>query len=169
MKRIILPLMLLFSTIATAETPNKDRWAINDTGVAVVVEKSSYTKFLVVGKCSGLPLLLAYDTVNYENSDIGNSIKLKLRVDRGEILDTQGTLFKDTITPALGIESGGDLIDEMKRGDTIRLAFRNNDNQEYSIIESYTLTGFTSAYSRIKDSCGEETQAYFPDDGDFFY
>ena len=168
MKRIILPLMLLFSTISTAETPNKDRWAINDTGVAVVVEKSSYTKFLVVGKCSGLPLLLAYDTVNYENSDIGNSIKLKLRVDRGEILDTQGTLFKDTVTPALGIEGGGDLIDEMKRGDTIRLAFRNNDNQEYSIIESYTLTGFTSAYSRIEDSCGEETQAYFPDDGDFF-
>ena len=168
MKKLLLPLMLLFSTIATAETPNKDRWAINDTGVAVVVEKSSYTKFLVVGKCSGLPLLLAYDTVNYENSDIGNSIKLKLRVDRGEILDTQGTLFKDTITPALGIEGGGDLIDEMKRGDTIRLAFRNNDNQEYSIIESYTLTGFTSAYSRIKDSCGEETQAYFPDDGDFF-
>jgi len=168
MKRIILPLMLLFSTISTAETPNKDRWAINDTGVAVVVEKSSYTKFLVVGKCSGLPLLLAYDTVNYENSDIGNSIKLKLRVDRGEILDTQGTLFKDTVTPALGIEGGGDLIDEMKRGDTIRLAFRNNDNQEYSIIESYTLTGFTSAYSRIKDSCAEETQAYFPDDGDFF-
>ena len=168
MKRIILPLMLLFSTIATAETPNKDRWIINDSGVALIVEKSSYTKFLVVGKCKGTPVMFAYDTVNYENSDIGNSIKLKLRVDRGEILDTQGTLFKDNATPALGIEGGGDLVDEMKRGDTIRLAFRNNDNKEYSIIESYTLTGFTSAYSRIKDSCGEETQAYFPDDGDFF-
>lgn len=168
MKKLLLPFVLLLSAGATAESPNKDRWAINDTGVAVVVEKSSYTKFLVVGKCSGLPLLFAYDTVNYENSDIGNSIKVKLRVDRGEILDTQGTLFKDTVTPALGIEGGGDLVDEMKRGDTIRLAFRNNDTKEYNIIESYTLTGFTSAYSRIKDSCGEETQAYFPDDGDFF-
>ena len=168
MKIIILPLMLLFSAIATAELPNKNKWVINDTGVAIIVEKSSYTKFLVVGKCSGLPLLFSYDTVNYEESDVGNIIKLKLRVDRGEILDTQGTLFKDTLTPALGIESGGDLIDEMKRGDTIRLAFRNTENQEYSIIESYTLTGFTSAYSRIEDSCGEETQAYFPDDGSFF-
>jgi len=168
MKRIILPLMLLFSTIATAETPNKDRWIINDSGVALIVEKSSYTKFLVVGKCKGTPVMFAYDTVNYENSDIGNSIKVKLRVDRGEILDTQGTLFKDNATPALGIEGGGDLIGEMKRGDTLRLAFRNNDTKEYNIIESYTLTGFTSAYSRIKDSCAEETQAYFPDDGDFF-
>lgn len=168
MKKLLLPFVLIFSATATAETPNKDRWAINDTGVAIVVEKSSYTKFLVVGKCSGLPLLFAYDTVNYKKSDVGNSIKVKLRVDRGEILDTQGTLFKDTVTPALGIEGGGDLIDEMKRGDTIRLAFRNNDTKEYNIIESYTLTGFTSAYSRIKDSCAEETQAYFPDDGDFF-
>jgi len=168
MKKLLLPFVLIFSATATAESPNKDRWAINDTGVAVVIEKSSYTKFLVVGKCRGMPVMFAYDTVNYEDSDVGNSIKVKLRVDRGEILDTQGTLFKDTGTPALGIEGGGDLIDEMKRGDTIRLAFRNNDNQEYSIIESYTLTGFTSAYSRIKDSCAEETQAYFPDDGDFF-
>jgi hypothetical protein len=169
MKKLLLPFVLLFSVGATAELPNKNRWVINDTGVAVIVEKSSYTKFLVVGKCSGLPLLFAYDTVNYKDSDVGNSIKLKLRVDRGEILDTQGTLYKDNLTPALSIESGGDLIDEMKQGDTIRLAFRNNDNKEYSIIESYTLTGFTSAYSRIEDSCGEETQAYFPDDGDFFY
>jgi len=168
MKKLLLPFVLLLSAGATAETPNKDRWIINDSGVALIVEKSSYTKFLVVGKCKGTPVMFAYDTVNYENSDIGNSIKLKLRVDRGEILDTQGTLFKDSATPALGIEGGGDLVDEMKRGDTIRLAFRNNDNKEYSIIESYTLTGFTSAYSRIKDSCGEETQAYFPDDGDFF-
>ena len=168
MKKLLLPFVLLLSAGATAETPNKDRWIINDSGVALIVEKSSFTKFLVVGKCSGLPLLFAYDTVNYENSDIGNSIKVKLRVDRGEILDTQGTLFKDTVTPALGIEGGGDLVDEMKRGDTIRLAFRNNDTKEYNIIESYTLTGFTSAYSRIKDSCAEETQAYFPDDGDFF-
>jgi len=168
MKKLLLPFVLLLSAGATAETPNKDRWIINDSGVALIVEKSSYTKFLVVGKCKGTPVMFAYDTVNYENSDIGNSIKLKLRVDRGEILDTQGTLFKDNATPALGIEGGGDLVDEMKRGDTIRLAFRNNDNQEYSIIESYTLTGFTSAYSRIEDSCGEETQAYFPDDGDFF-
>lgn len=169
MKKLLLPFVLLFSIGTTAETPNKDRWIINDAGVALIVEKSSYTKFLVVGKCSGLPMLFAYDTVNYKESDVGNSIKLKLRVDRGEILSTQGTLFKDSLTPALGIESGGDLIDEMKRGDTIRLAFRNTNNQEYSIIESYTLTGFTSAYSRIEDSCGEETQAYFPDDGEFFY
>lgn len=168
MKKLLLPFVLLLSTGATAETPNKDRWIINDSGVALIVEKSSYTKFLVVGKCSGLPLLFAYDTINYKKSDVGNSIKVKLRVDRGEILDTQGTLFKDTVTPALGIEGGGDLVDEMKRGDTIRLAFRNNDTKEYNIIESYTLTGFTSAYSRIKDSCAEETQAYFPDDGDFF-
>jgi hypothetical protein len=167
MKKLLLPFVLLFSTGATAETPNKDQWIINDSGVALIVEKSSYTKFLVVGKCRGTPVMFAYD-LSYKESDIGNSIKLKLRVDRGEILDTQGTLFKDNLTPALGIESGGTLVDEMKRGDTIRLAFRNNDNKEYSIIESYTLTGFTSAYSRIKDSCSQETQAYFPDDGDFF-
>jgi hypothetical protein len=86
MKKLLLPFVLLFSVAATAETPNKNRWVINDAGVAVIVEKSSYTKFLVVGKCSGLPLLFAYDTVNYKDSDVGNSIKLKLRVDRGEIL-----------------------------------------------------------------------------------
>lgn len=167
MKKIILPFVLLFSALATAELPNKDQWAINDAGVAIVVEKSDYSKFLVVGKCRGTPVMFAYD-LSYDKSDVGNEMKVKLRVDRGEILDTKGSLFDDNDTPALGIEGGGTLIDEMKRGDTIRLAFRNNDNKEYSIIESYTLTGFTSAYSRIKDSCAQETQAYFPDDGDFF-
>ena len=168
MKKMILPLMLLLSAKATAETPNQDRWVINDSGVAVVVEKASYNKFLVVGKCSGEPILFAYDLNAYKTSDVGGDLKVKLRVDRGEILDTYGTLFKDNDTPALGIEGGGTLVSDMKRGDTLRLAFRNNANKEYSIIESYTLTGFTSVYSRIKDSCAQETQAYFPDDGDFF-
>jgi hypothetical protein len=168
MKKLLLPFVLLFSIEATAETPNKNRWVINDAGVAVVVEKASYNKFLVVGKCSGEPILFAYDLNTYKAADVGQSLKVKLRVDRGEILDTYGTLFEDNDTPALGIEDGATLVDDMKRGDTLRLAFRNNDNKKYSIIESYTLTGFTYAYPKIRDSCAQETQAYFPDDGDFF-
>ena len=168
MKRILLPLVLLLSAKATAETPNQDRWVINDAGVAVVIEKASYNKFLVVGKCSGEPILFAYDLNTYKTADVGQSLKVKLRVDRGEILDTHGTLYEDNDTPALGIEDGATLVDDMKRGDTLRLAFRNNDNKKYSIIESYTLTGFTYVYPKIRDSCAQETQAYFPDDGDFF-
>lgn len=159
---------LVVGNLAKAETPNQLSWTVNTVGVAVIVETDSDNKFAAVAKCGGESILFLYDLKNYKHSDIGKVLSVKLRVDRNPIKSTYGTLTEDNDNVALVIEGSNELIPSMKRGSYLRVAFKSEDNSKYSIIEKYSLKGFTSAVTRSKDFCAQEVMEYFPDDGDFF-
>lgn len=154
-------------TCATLAPAASAEWLINDVGVAVTMEADSYDKFMAVAKCGDLNVMALYDLKNYKASGVGNVLNVKLRVDRGEILTTHGTLTEDNSNVALVIEDGEKLIPAMKRGANLRVAFKA-ENQGFDIIERYPLDGFTNAYRKSEDKCLNETREYFPDDGDFF-
>lgn len=164
----IVSAVLLSASYSNAGTPSKTKWSVNDVGISVIIEQNSWDKFAAVAKCSGEGILFLYDLENYNESGIGNSINIKVRVDRNDIKTTTGTLTKDDGLVALLIDDNNEMTPQMKRGDYLRVAFRNNSNQEYTIIEKYSLSGFTSAFNQSKDLCAEQVMEYFPDDGDFF-
>ena len=161
----------LLSNFVKAETPNQNKWVVNDQGAAIIVEYNSYNKFALMGKCNGEGILALYDLTNYKPSSIGSAMLVKLRVDKMGTLTTQGTLTDDNGTVALLVDEGGAMLGDMKRGNYLRVAFRDDASKEFVIVEKYSLNGFTSAFNRSKDMCAQgvqQHQEYFPDDGDFF-
>jgi hypothetical protein len=169
MRKLIGGILLCVTPYVTASEFSSYEWGINDAGVSVVIEANSYNKFAVVAKCSGENMLFLYDVNSYKPSSVGKALRIKVRVDRGKIYDTYGTLMEDNDSVALHVNDAHPIVDDMRRGQTMRVAFKIDGQDEFGIIEKYTLRGLTSAMNRSTEQCGSnESLEYFPDDGDFF-
>lgn len=168
MKRFFLLTLLFLTLPAVANDFGSHKWQINDTGVSVIFEQTSYEKFAVVAKCNNQNMLFLYDLKNYVFNNIGKVLHLKIRVDQGKIYRTYGTLMQDGDSVALYINNTDLILSDMKLGKTMRVAFKLENVDEYGLIEQYSLSNFTNSLNKSLDLCEHnQLQEYFPDNETF--
>lgn len=160
-KIILSTAALVLSTSVLAE------WKLNVNDVPVVMEENSPSKVLALYACppnSEHPQLVLGDE-KIPDSAVGKNLTFKARVDRGPIYDITAAIYH------LGGSLNGVYIDmmgeatirELMDGNYIRFQFKTDTGQ--SIVETYSLKGFTRMFTRAALECANNQGEEFFEQG----
>lgn len=158
MKHLLLATAL---TLATATAANaelrRDRWTLNDQNLPMVQEDSG-NQFLANPTCDGNRLWL-FD-FDISKSDLGKPLDFKIRVDKREIREYNGAFHSHQDVPRMVIPIDAGLAEDLFMGNTLRIQWPAVGGG--SIVETYSLIGFTATYQTAVKDCGwDEGQDYF--------
>lgn len=152
MKRLLLATALTLATVtASAAEIRRDRWVLNDMNLPIVQEDSG-SQFLANPTCDGNSLWL-FD-FDIEKSALGKSMSFKIRVDKREIREYKGAFYDHDGVPRMVINIDEGLAEDLFLGNTLRIQWPAQGGG--TIVETYSLIGFTATYRTAVKDCGSD-------------
>jgi len=157
MKRLLLAAALTLATATASAEIRSDRWTLNNKDMPVVKEDDG-NQFLANPTCDGNTLWL-FD-FDIDQSDLNRDITFKIRVDKREIREYTGAFHSHEGVPRMLIPVDRGLAEDLFMGNTLRIQWPAQGGG--SIVETYSLIGFTATYQAAVKTCGwDEEQDYF--------